>query len=139
MASMLLQERVENNENNELLELCENVRVLIKEKKLVDCENIVKSFICKYPHAPQPHNLYGILLEKEGNHVLAMKHFRAAWALDPTYLPVRYNLERFANMKGEGIVAYDENDIISKKKRGNRFIAYDENGIGHVIKGRFLC
>ena len=36
------------------------------------------------PHGAVPHNLMGILLEKESNHVLAMKHFRAAYALDPT-------------------------------------------------------
>ena len=46
------------------------------------------------PHCAIPHNLMGILLEKEANHVLAMKHFRAAYALDPTYIPARYNMEQ---------------------------------------------
>ena len=47
------------------------------------------------PHSAIPHNLMGILMEKENNHVLAMKHFRAAYALDPTYIPARYNMEQY--------------------------------------------
>ena len=54
------------------------------------------------PHCAIPHNLMGILLEKESNHVLAMKHFRAAYALDPTYVPARYNMEQYAQMYPTG-------------------------------------
>lgn len=46
----------------------------------------------KYPYSPEPHNLLGILLEKEGKHVEAMKHFRAYLDLDPTYCSALRNI-----------------------------------------------
>ncbi len=49
----------------------------------------------KYPHSPEPHNLLGILLEKEGKHVEVMKHFRASLDLDPTYCPALRNIMVF--------------------------------------------
>jgi len=59
---------------------------------------------------PEPHNLIGELLQKKGDHISAMKHFRAAWALEPTYIPVRYNLHVFASFYTDGKCAYDESD-----------------------------
>ena len=44
--------------------------------------------------APQPHNLLGILNEIEGDDLSARRHYRAAYALDPTYKPACRNLER---------------------------------------------
>lgn len=44
--------------------------------------------------APQPHNLLGILCELTGDDMSARKHYRAAYALDPTYRPACRNLER---------------------------------------------
>lgn len=44
--------------------------------------------------APQPHNLLGILYELIGDNLTARKHYRAAYALDPTYKPACRNLER---------------------------------------------
>jgi Flp pilus assembly protein TadD len=44
--------------------------------------------------SPQPHNLLGILYEIAGNDDKARKHYRAAYALDPTYKPACRNLER---------------------------------------------
>lgn len=44
--------------------------------------------------APEPHNLLGILYELTGDYQTARKHYRAAYALDPTYAPSCRNLER---------------------------------------------
>jgi tetratricopeptide (TPR) repeat protein len=44
--------------------------------------------------APHPHNLLGILCELSGDDNAARKHYRAAYALDPTYKPACRNLER---------------------------------------------
>ena len=44
--------------------------------------------------APQPHNLLGILSELNGDDISARRHYRAAYALDPTYKPACRNLER---------------------------------------------
>ena len=46
--------------------------------------------------SPQPHNLYGILLERTGDRLRALKHYRAAADLDPTYAPALNNLSRAA-------------------------------------------
>ena len=46
------------------------------------------------PNAPEPHNLLGIWYEVKNNNDLARKHYRAAYALDPTYKPASENLER---------------------------------------------
>lgn len=46
------------------------------------------------PNAPEPHNLLGIWYEFKGNYDLARKHYRAAYALDPTFKPASGNLER---------------------------------------------
>jgi len=46
------------------------------------------------PNAPEPHNLLGIWYEFKNDNDLARKHYRAAYALDPTYKPASENLER---------------------------------------------
>ncbi len=50
---------------------------------------------------------YTFLLEQfemQGNHLMAMKHFRVAWDLEPTYLPARQNLEVFGNTHSNGLL-----------------------------------
>lgn len=47
--------------------------------------------------APEPHNLLGILYELMGDRQAARKHYRAAYALDPTYKPSCRNLERLTS------------------------------------------
>ncbi|HHU78393.1 MAG TPA: hypothetical protein GXZ29_05875 [Clostridiales bacterium] len=96
--------------HKELTVLCKAVRKLVEQKEYSKCELLIKDAMRKYPHAPQPHNLIGILLEKKGDHVAAMKHFRAAWALDPTYIPARCNLERFGSLYPNEKCAFDESD-----------------------------
>jgi len=94
----------------ELAVLCNSVRELIKHKEYHKCELLIKDAMKEYPHAPQPHNLIGILLEEKGDHITAMKHFRAAWALDPAYIPARCNLERYGSFYATGKCAFDESD-----------------------------
>lgn len=126
----------------ELAELCCTVRKLIDQKKYQEIELLIQSAMGRYPHAPEPHNLMGILLEKEGDHLTAMKHYRAAWALDPTYLPARYNLERIGTFFSKGKCAFDETDCPKDKKEDLYKIEYDAHGIGHLVrrnKGETIC
>ena len=44
--------------------------------------------------APETHNLIGVMYEILGDENLARKHYRAAYALDPTFKPACRNLER---------------------------------------------
>ena len=61
----------------------ERCRQLMIQRKFEQCQKEIETAMAEKPHCAIPHNLMGILLEKESNHVLAMKHFRAAYALDP--------------------------------------------------------
>lgn len=91
-------------------DLCRSVRELVGKGDFDGGMHIAVEAMGKYPHAPQPHNLLGILLEKQGNHLLAMRHFRAAWALVPAYLPARQNLDLYGTFYAAGQCAYDESD-----------------------------
>lgn len=100
----------ELEEKEELVLICEDVRNMIENKEYRECDICLQKIIGKYPHSAVPHNLYGLLFENEGEHVMAMCHFRAAWALDPTYLPARYNLETYGMKTQHSKGAYDESD-----------------------------
>jgi hypothetical protein len=75
-------------------------------------------------NAPEPQNLYGILCELSGDDNMARKHYRAAYALDPTYKPACHNLERLVAFEwGPQSREYDYGDAIfceSKKSNENR-------------------
>ena len=127
-------EKMEICENkNDLNTLCVMVRELIGIQEYQKCESLICSAMGKYPHAPEPHNLIGILLEKRGDHLTAMKHFRAAWAIDPTYIPARQNLDYYGEFFSNGKYAYDESDC-PMEKSSNYKIEYDAHRIGRVIR-----
>lgn len=117
----------------ELNALCSKVRELVGTRDYQSCISIIVSAMSKYPHAPQPHNLLGVLLERQGDHLTAMKHFRAAWALDATYLPARQNLDCYGTFFSHGKCAFDESDC-PEEKHDDYKIEYDAHGIGHVVR-----
>ena len=93
---------------------------------------LICQFMEQYPHAPQPHNLLGIVMEKTGKHHAAMKHFKAALALDPEYLPAKYNLRTYGTFFSRGSCAFDESDITIGES-GNIEVVYDSRNIGHAV------
>lgn len=109
---------------------------LLKENKLDESEQLLRVAISKYPHDPEPHNLYGILFEKKCDHNMGMKHFRAAWDLDPTYLPARHNLEHYGTFVSRGHCAYEELDCVLDENEnenvGEYKIVYDARNIGRI-------
>ena len=107
-------------EKKELSELCDSVKNLAHEGSLSKCEKLIADAMGKYPHAPQPHNLMGVLFEIRKDHAGAIKHFRAAWSLDPTYIPARHNLENFASFYTNNKFAFDENDCQTYGEKHNR-------------------
>lgn len=100
-----------HDHNSELDQLCEAVRRLVLNENYDACWDMIRRAMEKHPHAPQPHNLLGILLEKTGDHGAAMRHFRAAWALDPDYLPAHHNLHTYGTFFSRGGCAFDEADV----------------------------
>ncbi len=116
-------------ENEELLKLCNKVRELISAADYNNCYDIICLAMRVFPDAPHPHNLLGILLEQKGQHAAAMRHFRAAYALDPTYLPARQNLESFGTFYSSGDCAFDESDCIPKQT--NQTVKHN---VGFVVR-----
>ena len=55
-----------------------NVREMMAKRELRECEKIIRQAMSDYPDNAIPHNLMGLLYEKKGDHLGAMKHFRAA-------------------------------------------------------------
>ena len=129
-----MKEKLISDERYMVKDLCNQVRKLIDNREYESCYEIITGEMKKSPHAPEPHNLLGMLLEKEGDHILAMKHFRAAWALDPTYLPARHNLEVFGTFFSNGAGAYDEDDCPILEEKNIYTVEYDEKKVGHVIR-----
>lgn len=123
----------QSNCDTRLHSLCEKVRYYSGLQEYPTCYELITDAIANNPNSPAPHNLLGILLEKKGNHALAMRHFRAAWALDPTYLPARQNLEKFGTFRSNCRIAFDEADC-DKGKEIEYDVVYDDKGIGHVVR-----
>lgn len=106
---------------------------LIARHEYKECATIIGKAMMDNPHSAIPHNLMGILMEEQRNHILAMKHFRAAYALDPTYIPARYNMERYGEFYATGKCAYTEEDC--PVKGDSQFkIEYDEHQVGHLVR-----
>ncbi len=124
----------ETEDIKELRTLCGKAKALLGRGEFTECEKVVCEAMSRYPHMPEPNNLLGILLEKQGNHVLAMKHFRAAWALDPAYRPARQNLEYYGSFFPRETIAFDESDCPPDSPAGCFEIKYDSLGVGHAVR-----
>ena len=94
-----------------------------------ECEKKILDALKKYPHAPQPQNLLGILSEKMDDDVQAMAHYRAAYALAPYYRPSRYNMDRYAEFHPKKDCFFTDEDCDKadeKKKKMSKEIIKNE-------------
>ena len=96
--------------DEELNDLIAKAKEMIEHREFDPCEALLATAMFQNPHSAVPHNLMGLLLEKKRNHEDAMKHFRAANALDPAYAPARWNLEGFAEFYKTRKDAYSVSD-----------------------------
>ena len=94
----------------ELLDLIAKAKEMISRREFDACEALLATAMFQSPHSAVPHNLMGLLLEKKRKHEDAMKHFRAANALDPAYAPSRWNLEGYAEFYKTRADAYTSGD-----------------------------
>ena len=86
-------------------------------------------------HAPEVHNLLGIIVDLTGDLSLAGKHFRAAYALDATYKPASRNLNRITSFNYRfGKTSPDFGDKPEAEENTPYIIKYDDNNIGHFSK-----
>lgn len=127
----------EKQDRGELEELCASVRAYVRKEAYEACMEPICLAMAHYPDAPQPHNLMGIVLEKQGDHAAAMRHFRAAWALDPKYRPANHNMYIYGTFYTRGMCAFDESDVPAEAESTIE-IVYDERGVGHAVKKRHI-
>jgi lipoprotein NlpI len=82
----------------------------LRQYEFKDAYPLIVEAIRVNPDAPQPHNLLGIWFELTGDGDKARKHYRAAYALDPTFKPACRNLERICTMFEYGRTPLDFGD-----------------------------
>lgn len=115
--------RMKKEENQELDQFCKQIKEHVEKGKLGECEQMIPQYMQKYPDSAIPHNLLGIVLEKQGRHVEAMKHFRAAAALDAEFLPASYNMEQYSSLRRkcaiEPMYGWEECRSWHKRNQGN--------------------
>lgn len=124
--------------DKELKELCLRVKEEIEKKNYENAYQSIADGMRDYPDSGVPHNLMGIWEEQKQNHVGAMKHFRAAWALEPTFLPARWNMEMYGGGNKKKICAYVEEDVPEEQDKPKYKCVYDEKGIGHMVRRQEL-
>lgn len=129
---------VASNETTEKLDkFCSDARNMILSGDYEACRNMICVEMGEFPDAPQPHNILGILLEKIGQHASAMKHFRAALALDAAYRPAGQNLETYGTFYAHGRCAFDESDCTPEPSNCYT-INYNDDHICQVVRRRML-
>ena len=96
--------------DEELNDLIAKAKEMIEHREFDPCEALLATAMFQNPHSAVPHNLMWLLMEKKRKHEDAMKHFRAANALDPAYAPARWNLEGFAEFYKTRKDAYSVSD-----------------------------
>ncbi len=135
--------------DNEIKQLTKDIKQLALAKEYEKCEEKLSQAMYKYPHRSEPHNLWGVIFMLKGDKVNAMKHFRASYALDPTYEVANYNLFKLGSFIDRYCLAFDESDLVCIKQKQlsittdslgirrvlrsvNYNVVYDKFGIGHI-------
>lgn len=118
----------------ELRELCLDVKKEIEDGDYEAADLEIRNAMKNDPDSGVPHNLMGILQEHRRNHVGAMKHFRAAWALEPTLLCARWNLDVYGGGNRLVKCAYVDDEVPQKHEEQRYKWVYDEKGIGHLTR-----
>ncbi|ACB53238.1 probable two-component response regulator [Crocosphaera subtropica ATCC 51142] len=70
-----------------------------KDKNYETAQKLAKEALIIQPSRPDALNLLGEIIEKKGNTLEAIKLYRAAFDLDPTYEPARNNLDQATTFK----------------------------------------
>ena len=69
-------------------------RANLRERRFDAAVELLKTAVSIEPGKPQAFNLMGVERELQGDELSALKYYRTAYWLDPTYEPVRLNIER---------------------------------------------
>ena len=109
-----------SREEQDLCSLCSKIKEYVEKSDWAACMEQIPKYMELYPDSAVPHNLMGIVLESQGKHPEAMKHFRAAWSLDSTFVPANRNMDAYSmyDRKGEVEPAYTMEDCKPKPEPG---------------------
>lgn len=91
----------------------------IQNSEMEKSYKIIIDALKENPDAPEPHNLLGLWNEVNKNFDLARKHYRAAYALDPTYKPATVNLERVCTMFSDRDVPLNFGEVKEENDKTN--------------------
>ncbi|MEA4963417.1 hypothetical protein [Lutispora sp.] len=106
----------------------------LKKGIYLQAEENIKQAMLINPHSSVVHNLYGIFEELLMKDNLARKHYRAAYALDPTYKPAIRNLERISTFEYYlKRIPIDFGDQ-PEEKAEDTYPAYDDNPVMCLCK-----
>lgn len=113
---------MKNIKTEKFIKLISEATKKLRNNSFDESYKIIKNALCENPDAPEPHNLIGLWYEKNRNYNLARKHYRAAYALDPTYKSAIVNLERVCTMfSGRQIpLDFGENILESNQNSKNK-------------------
>lgn len=98
----------------------EKAVLALKVRDFSSSRQNIKDAMAMNMDAPEPHNLLGILYELLGDDAAARQHYRAAYALDPTYKPSCRNLERLALYGFDMAGSVDYGACAALKNDGNK-------------------
>lgn len=118
--------------DKELKDLCIKAKKDMESGKYEEAYRSITDAMKDYPDSGIPHNLLGIWEEHKRNHISAMKHFRAAWALEPTLLSARWNLDVYGGENKRAKCAYMEEDVPQEQDKTTYKVVYDEKGVGRL-------
>jgi DNA-binding NtrC family response regulator len=83
----------------------ELIKKCLSNRQFVEAETYLRQAIAQSPQRPEAITLLGILLEMQDRQIEALKLYRAALSLDPTYQLAQQNLNRAATWESEqGII-----------------------------------
>lgn len=96
----------------------ELAKKMINERNFERAEEYLDSALASEPSTPEPFNLLGVILEMKGKPTEALKKYRAALALDPSYEPAEQNIERATQFdySSEGIKLDEEEETDADEK-----------------------
>lgn len=107
----------------------------LQEKNYDAAQDYIKRAMLENYHAPEVQNLFGVLEEFIGDLSLARKHYRASYALDPTFKPAIRNLERITSSSfSVEKMTPDFGDKPEIEEVVPYVVEYDEENIGHLRK-----
>jgi DNA-binding response OmpR family regulator len=90
------------NASKSFQECVEYAKRMLTERNWSEADVYLKKAIGVDPLKPEPWNLIGVMLEMQGQLLEALRMYRGALAVDPSYQPAQGNLARATRFNYEG-------------------------------------